>query len=100
MPVGADASHEKLNSPGGFDGFLVGAAFPLRIRCHSVEDVGIFRHNVYGAEKVVVHKAPVTLGMIRGKPQVLVHVEANHIGKGNFSCLTGSDKHLVNSQGG
>lgn len=45
-------------------------------------------------EKVVVHEVPVALVMLLGQAQILVHIERDHVGKGQLPRPVLPDKLL------
>ena len=84
----------------GGDLFFIAGALSLRIVRHAVENVDVFRlHVCEMVEKVVVHEVPVALVMLLGQAQILVHIERDHVGKGQLPRPVLPDKLLINADG-
>ena len=101
VAVHADAAHEQVDAAVGSDLCLIAGAFPFGIVGHAVEDIDILRLHVYQMVKeIVVHEVPVALVMLVGQAQVLVHVEGDHVGEGQFPRLVHPRQFLVHADGG
>ena len=100
MAVHADAAQKEGDAAVGGDLFFIAGALSLRIVRHAVENVDVFRlHVCEMVEKVVVHEVPVALVMLLGQAQILVHIERDHVGKGQLPRPVLPDKLLINADG-
>ena len=100
MAVHADAAQKEVDAAVGGDLFFIAGALSLRIVRHAVENVDVFRlHVCEMVEKVVVHEVPVALVMLLGQAQILVHIERDHVGKGQLPRPVLPDKLLINADG-
>ena len=100
VAVGADAAHEEVDAAGGGDGLFIVLALGLDVGGVAVEDMDVLLLDVDVAEEVVPHEGVVTLGVLLGEVDVLVHVEGDDVPEGDLAGLVEGDQFPVHSQGG
>jgi len=100
MTVGADAAEEKLDATKALDLIFVALTLGDQVRSIGVRDVDILSGDVDEVEEVLVHEGPVTLGVVLGEADVLVHVEGDDVLEGDGAFAVVLDEFLVGFDGG
>lgn len=97
MSIGANTTHEQVNTACCLNSFLVVFTLSLQILGIAIENMDILFLNVDVTEEVVPHEAMLTLGMIFGKVHILVHVESNHVLERHLASLVQGDQLSVHT---
>ena len=71
MSIGANATHEQVNTTCLLNSFLIVLTFCLQILGITIEDMDILFLDINVAKEVVPHKVMVALGMLLGKVYIL-----------------------------
>ena len=74
-----------MNTAIVFDFCLVARTFGLQVGSVAVEDIHILFADVDMREEVVPHKTMVTLGVVFGQADILVHIECYHVAERHFA---------------
>jgi len=87
VTIGANATHEQVNTACLPDSFLIVLAFRLQILGITVEDMHILLFDIDVAEEVVPHEGVIAFWMIFGKVHILVHIERDHVPERHLASL-------------
>ena len=98
VAVGTDATHEEVDTAGGFNHALVAGTLGHKVGGIAVEDMDILGIDIDVVEEVVPHEGVVALGMVLGKADILVHVEGDDVLEGYLTLFVQADKFLVHAE--
>ena len=72
VAIGSNTAQEQLDASCVGDLVLVCLAFGFQIRSIAIEDIDVFRSDVYVREEMLVHEAVVAFGVFPRDPDILV----------------------------
>ena len=87
MTVNAYTADKQMNTAHITHCPFVISTFLGKIFGHTVQNMNIFRFNIYIFEKVFLHKIVITLRVRSIQTDIFVHIKSNHIFKRNLTGL-------------